>query len=143
MLESDLAQVVTIEDQTFPDPWPEFSFRQCLSHGFCCRVLEQKGIIQAYAIMAIRADTGNILNLCVHPEHRQKNLGRTMLARLLQEARRAPTEAVFLEVRSSNQAALQLYRSMNFFQLGVRKDYYPTTQGREDALILAWKPKLK
>ncbi|MDH3872470.1 MAG: ribosomal-protein-alanine N-acetyltransferase, partial [Gammaproteobacteria bacterium] len=52
-------------------------------------------------------------------------------------ARRHGAEVVFLEVRPSNRAALALYGKNGFNELGVRKDYYPTEGGREDALILA------
>jgi len=45
------------------------------------------------------------------------------------------TEA-FLEVRPSNTAAIRLYQSMGFEQVGVRRGYYQATVGREDAAVL-------
>jgi [ribosomal protein S18]-alanine N-acetyltransferase len=44
---------------------------------------------------------------------------------------------LLLEVRPSNSAAIQLYHSVGFNEIGVRKNYYPAPQGREDALMLA------
>lgn len=44
---------------------------------------------------------------------------------------------VLLEVRESNTAAIALYESSGFHELGVRRDYYPADDGREDAIILA------
>lgn len=140
MKESDLAQVLEIEKYTFPDPWPESSFRECLKFGYCCRVLEHESIIQAYGIMAIEVHNAHILNLCVRPEFRHRNRGRKMLTHLLEEAQGAQVDTVFLEVRSSNQPAIKLYQAMGFFQVGIRKGYYRALEGGEDALILAWRP---
>jgi ribosomal-protein-alanine N-acetyltransferase len=59
-----------------------------------------------------------------------------MLHHLLEVAERAQVEAIFLEVRASNHPAIQLYYTTGFVQVGVRKDYYPSGTGPEDALIL-------
>ena len=136
MEKSDLFEVAHIEQGTFPDPWPINSFQDCLAFGHQCLVLEQDNTIQAYGIMSIEIDSGHILNLCVRPELRHQGIGRWMLGHLLQRAEAAEVEAVFLEVRASNQPAIHLYHTMAFVQIGVRKDYYPSETGPEDALIL-------
>ncbi len=136
MQESDLPQVAEIEKATFPSPWPLSSFRQCLEFGHCCHVLAQGSLVQAYAIMAIEVDNAHILNLCVRPEFRQQGEGRRMLTHLLRLARAAHVQALFLEVRVSNHPAIHLYRSADFVKIGIRKGYYPSEKGREDALIL-------
>ena len=47
-------------------------------------------------------------------------------------------ERVLLEVRPSNRAALRLYQRNGFDEIGMRKGYYPDSEGqREDALVLA------
>jgi [ribosomal protein S18]-alanine N-acetyltransferase len=40
-----------------------------------------------------------------------------------------------LEVRPSNPPAIRLYESMGFVRVGVRKNYYQATNGREDAWV--------
>jgi len=55
----------------------------------------------------------------------------------MDKARRLAVETLLLEVRPSNHTAIQLYHSVGFNEIGVRKDYYPAHNGREDALILA------
>ncbi|MDH5614098.1 MAG: ribosomal-protein-alanine N-acetyltransferase, partial [Gammaproteobacteria bacterium] len=52
-------------------------------------------------------------------------------------ARHHALDTMLLEVRPSNKAAVALYVNTGFNEAGVRKDYYPAKQGREDALILA------
>jgi ribosomal-protein-alanine N-acetyltransferase len=137
MEEADLFEVAHIEQGTFPDPWPLKSFRECLAFGYHCLVLKRKNTIQAYGIMSIEIGSAHILNLCVYPELRQRGIGRQMLNHLLRLAEIAiQVEAVFLEVRASNKPAIHLYDTTGFVQIGVRKDYYPSETGPEDALIL-------
>lgn len=139
MAQSDVSQVTEIEREAFSDPWPRYSFRECLRYGYCCRVLEADGEIQAYGIIAVDPFNAHILNLCVRPQLRNEGLGRRMLSHLLDEARASDAEQVFLEVRSSNEAAIHLYRSMGFLEIGMRKGYYRKGRGQqhEDALVFA------
>jgi ribosomal-protein-alanine N-acetyltransferase len=60
-----------------------------------------------------------------------------MLDRLIAEARKLRAETVFLEVRDSNRRAIRLYQQAGFNEIGLRKGYYPATQGREDAIVMA------
>jgi ribosomal-protein-alanine N-acetyltransferase len=43
---------------------------------------------------------------------------------------------VFLEVRPSNGRAIDLYTSLGFETIGLRRNYYPADQGREDAVVM-------
>ena len=62
----------------------------------------------------------DLLNLAVAPGHRRQGIGRGLVRALL-ESRQG---AVFLEVRESNQAARNLYRSLGFQEVNVRSQYY-------------------
>lgn len=61
-----------------------------------------------------------ILNLAVDPERRRRGIARNLLRDEFSRHR----ATWFLEVRESNQAALNLYRSMGFEAAGRRPDYY-------------------
>lgn len=61
-----------------------------------------------------------------------------MIRNLLDAARRNGSRVTFLEVRLSNARAYNLYQSMGFVEVGIRKEYYPAMDGREDAMILAY-----
>ena len=71
------------------------------------------------------------------PELRQRGLGSRMLMHLMEQARELGVEYMLLEVRPSNQVAIKLYTDRGFNEIGIRKAYYPSRLGREDALILA------
>jgi ribosomal-protein-alanine N-acetyltransferase len=58
------------------------------------------------------------------------------LEEMLTLARRINMRRMVLEVRASNAAAIALYRSAGFEQIGLRRGYYPAANGREDALLM-------
>lgn len=137
MTELDLRQVLEIEHNAYGYPWPRGIFRDCLRVGYCCWVLEQNGRIEAYGIMSVAAGEAHLLNLCVRKATQRMGLGRKLLAHLLELAVERRADTMFLEVRPSNHAALQLYESMGFNVAGIRRGYYPALHHREDAMILA------
>ena len=136
MTPGDLPAVAAVERASYQFPWSEGIFRDCLRVGYLCRVAELDGEVIAYGVVAMGAGEAHILNLCVRSELRGRSIGRQMLMLLLERARQAGMEAVFLEVRPSNPHAIALYQSVGFAQVGLRKGYYQAPDGREDALVL-------
>ncbi|QQS54247.1 MAG: ribosomal protein S18-alanine N-acetyltransferase [Candidatus Competibacteraceae bacterium] len=138
MLYADLREVLTIEKRAYEFSWTESIFRDCIRVGYHCQVLETPhGFIQTYGVMSAAAGEAHILNLCVRPELRGHGLSRRMLEHLLELARTAEVQSVFLEVRPTNTAAVRLYHSAGFCEIGLRPSYYPAAGGREDALVMA------
>ncbi|MDH5228565.1 MAG: ribosomal protein S18-alanine N-acetyltransferase [Gammaproteobacteria bacterium] len=137
MLETDLPQIVLIEQQAHLTPWSAGIFSDCLRVGYVSRLLQVDQQIVAYGIMSVAAGEAHIFNLCVAPENQRQGYGRQMLKHLMQIAIERKAQSIFLEVRPSNQKAIALYRDAGFDEVGVRKNYYPAKKGREDALILA------
>ena len=86
-------------------------------------------------MLSVAAGECHILNLAIHPDWQGRGLGRKLMNRLLGLARQHQADTAFLEVRESNEAALALYRSMGFNEVGLRRSYYPALGGREDALV--------
>lgn len=137
MQREDLSEIIGIERQSYPHPWTQTIFGDCLHAGYSGWVCGRNGMIEAYGIISVAAGEAHLLNLCVREESRQQGIGRNMLRHLVAIARRHNTEVIFLEVRPSNAAARALYEDEGFNELGNRRDYYPAGAGREDALILA------
>jgi ribosomal-protein-alanine N-acetyltransferase len=136
MVPMDVPAVGAVERASYPFPWSEGIFRDCLRVGYLCRVAEMEGEIIAYGVVAMGAGEAHILNLCVRGNVRSRGVGRQMLMLLLERARQAGMTDAFLEVRPSNPLAIALYQSVGFVQVGLRKGYYQAEQGREDALVL-------
>ena len=137
MLPADLKAIAIVEQASYKFPWSIGIFRDCMLAGYQGLVLDISGVIGGYAIMSIAAGEAHILNLCVHPEYQQMGYGGQLLGNILVEAERVGVERVFLEVRPSNEAAINLYRSAGFEQIGVRPSYYQANGSREDAVIFA------
>ena len=87
--------------------------------------------------MSVAASEANILNLSVHPEMQGHGLGRKLLERMLTIACQQNADSAFLEMRASNRAASALYDAMGFNEIGLRRNYYPAKDGREDAILYA------
>ena len=141
MHDEDVRAVMDIERRVYPFPWTDGIFHDCIHVGYCCWVCEQDGVVVGYAVMSIGAAEAHILNLCVDPQQQRRGIGTRMLELLIELAQQHQANSMFLEVRPSNKGAITLYHAMAFTEVGTRKDYYPATQGRENALILERKLK--
>jgi len=137
MLPSDLDSVWSVEHAAYDYPWSQGVFRDCLLAGYYSLVLEVADFVSGYGIMSVAASEAHILNLCVHPSLHRMGYGRRMLDSLLAKAEETTVKKVFLEVRPSNIAAIQLYASVGFEQIGIRPSYYQSRAGREDAVVLS------
>ena len=134
---ADLDAVMDIECRAYDFPWTRGIFRDCLRVGYCCWCYENDGLIQGYGVMSVAAGESHILNLTVRPESQRQGIGRKLMRHFLHLARRHDADTVMLEVRPSNVSAISLYEKMGFNEIGVRRNYYPADEGREDALLLA------
>ena len=136
MQETDVATVVEIEQRVYPFPWSAGIFSDCLRVGYQCAVLELDVITVGYGIIASGAGEAHLLNVCVHEEFRNRGFGRALMMHLVALAAGAGAAVVFLEVRPANTAAVRLYETLGFRQIGVRRGYYQGLSGREDALVM-------
>jgi [ribosomal protein S18]-alanine N-acetyltransferase len=132
----DVAEVVAIERASYQFPWSEGIFRDCLRVGYVCRVVSTPQLLMGYGVMSCGAGEAHILNLCIGETFRCRGLGRSLMLSLLERAAALGVGEAFLEVRPSNTAAIRLYLSMGFVQVGVRRGYYQALGGREDAAVL-------
>ena len=136
MTEADLPRIHRIELASYEHPWSRGNFADSLSAGYSMWVREAGGeIIGYYALMAA-AGEAHLLNLTIAPMWRRRGLGRDLLEHCLARACDHCAASLFLEVRTSNTAAIALYHSSGFVDLAVRRGYYPAREGREDALIM-------
>ena len=137
MLDGDVSGIMNIEMRAYAFPWTAGIFRDCMGAGYSCYVLEKNAEIIAYAVMSVGAKEAHILNICVSPDLRGEGFGYALMDKLVALARQLHADMMFLEVRPSNEAARRLYDKLGFNEIGIRRNYYPAAQGREDALILA------
>lgn len=134
---SDLVSVVAIEHQVNASPWPATQFADSLKSKDLCWVLEEEGQVRGFAIYAVVLDEANLLNVAIEPSQQGGGRGRQLVTATLLLLKERGVNNCFLEVRPSNSRALSLYQSLGFAQVGLRKEYYPNGNGREDAKVMA------
>jgi len=138
MRESDLDRIMEIELAVYPHPWTRGIFLDCINVGYRCWVLEYESDIIGYAVMSIAVNEAHLLNISIKSSHQNQGLGREFVIQMCDVAKESSADTILLEVRPSNHAAVHLYDSIGFNEVGIRKNYYPANKGhREDALILA------
>src|SRR6187551_3008573 len=97
--ESDLERVATLEAQIHAAPWTIGNFRDALAAGYAACVGEREGRILVYGVLMLAPGEAQLLNLSVVPDARRQGLGRALLRRFVDDARRLGAEQIFLEVR--------------------------------------------
>jgi ribosomal-protein-alanine N-acetyltransferase len=136
MTGADLPAVMAIEAEIYPFPWTQGNFRDSLVAGYSCWICARDGEAIGYAVVMLAADEAHLLNLTVATACQRQGYGSLLLRHLCEFARGHGARLIFLEVRPSNVAGLQLYERHGFQRSGLRRDYYPAQTGREDALVL-------
>ena len=132
---SDLDAILAIERRVFSDPWSPESFAPEFDDPYTWfRVIEVDGVIAGYIVARIVAQQGEIANIAVDPAHQGCGVGGKLLDGAIAAAEADACEAVWLEVRVSNDPARRLYASRGFEPIGRRKAYYRAPP--EDALVL-------
>ena len=134
---ADLDEVHGIELAVQAYPWTRGNFMDALKHGYSSCVAEDSGVIHGYAILMPGLDEAELLTIGVAAASQRIGLGRMLLNEMLQKASAMNMKRVFLEVRTSNVAAISLYRNAGFSLVGVRRGYYQNAGGSEDALVMA------
>ena len=92
------------------------------------------GAVLGYAGVLVMADEGYITNVAVFPEYRRRGIAAQIIKVFCDFAQGNHLAFLTLEVRPTNKAAIELYRSFGFEEVGRRKNYYDLP--KEDALIL-------
>ena len=137
MRAEDINAVMRVEKNVYDFPWTKGIFADCLRVGYHCWVVTRDDKIIGHGVLSVAAGESHILNLAVDLEHQGQGIGRYLLQHLMNLARIQSAGVILLEVRPSNQAAIHLYESSGFNEIGSRKAYYPAPSGKEDALIFA------
>lgn len=129
----DLDQIYAIESRSFSDAWTreqilEDLMTESLPEYF---VMEVDNQIVGYLLKRFAGGEMDILNIAVDPAHRGHGYGKILMRFALDSV--PENTPVYLEVRKSNNIAIQLYIAMGFSQVGSRSAYY---QDGEDAFLM-------
>ena len=90
--------------------------------------------VLGYLTLTMVLDRAQINTVAVSSARRRQGLGRRLLEEGIRLCRAAKMSAMELEVRAGNLAALTLYRTLGFMEVGRRKGYYRDPP--EDAVLM-------
>lgn len=136
----DIEQILEIEEISFNEPWSLMLFLEELickdALDYVVKTYETKETetVTAYICSRITGSEMSILRIAVSKKWRGIGIASWLLNKLFEIAIIKGVTSVFLEVKSSNSAALALYNKAGFIHIGKRRNYY--TETGEDALVL-------
>ncbi len=132
---SHIKEIAQIERECFSDPWSEAALEEELYNPLASFIVAQRpdGAVLGYAGLHAVLDEGYIANIAVREDYRGQGIADDLLDVFVRFGREK-LAFLTLEVRPSNEPAIQLYYKHGFAQVGRRKDYY--RDPKEDALIM-------
>jgi [ribosomal protein S18]-alanine N-acetyltransferase len=138
MYVEDIPAVLAIDRASFPNPWPESTYRYELLENRVAHVLvvidRSSAEVIGVAGYWLVVDEAHISTFAVRPDWRNRGVGAALLLGLLREAAELGATSALLEVRAGNGPAQALYRRFGFRKVGRRKGYYK--DNGEDALLM-------
>ena len=138
---ADAGSLAAIDVNVNINPWNERQFASVCSgnnaHAQFAIVVDEDGRVDGFIVCSQVLDEASIYSIGVHSARQGEGLGHLLLKAALVKMRDAGAIRCLLEVRQSNAVARQFYQGTGFEHDGIRKSYYPTEGGREDALLMS------
>lgn len=137
---ADVAELMLLEAELFPlDRWDERMMREELSHpewrqywgvAELGSVVEgggeaESGALIAYAGLQYSPHIADVQTIGVVPEHSGRGVARYLMWLMESRARDWGATHMMLEVRASNERAIELYQRNGFEEIARRRGYYP------------------
>lgn len=144
----DLDQVININKETLPENYPERFFRTIFAElPSAFQVCQLDGIILGYTMARIetglshysifhRAKKGHTVSIAVKPAYRRKGIAKRLLKESITAMINQGATELFLEVRVTNIAAVNLYKTLEFEIIKEIRHYY---RDHESAYLMAKK----
>lgn len=133
---SDLDAVFNIEQKCHSHPWSKKIFLSNFGTRYFNHILMINQKVIGYFVCSSVAGEVTLMNIAIDPEYQGKGLGKALLFSLCNLSTNRSEQEIWLEVRQSNISAIKLYQALDFVEVDIRKNYYPTKTGREDAVIM-------
>lgn len=133
---ADINTVTQIEVKSHTHPWSEKVFLSNFGQRYFNHIILLNDEVIGYFVASAVAGEVTLMNIAISPEKQGQGAGCALLQFLLDYSRENNQQEIWLEVRSSNQSAIHIYQKLGFAEVDIRKAYYPSDNGREDAIIM-------
>ncbi|MBK5113261.1 MAG: GNAT family N-acetyltransferase [Candidatus Heimdallarchaeota archaeon] len=144
--DTDIESVQNINRKCLPENYPRFFFTDIYDkfpEGFNVAQIEENGEIAGYGMTRLEkglsnfgfgiCKKGHIISIAVLPSYRRMGIAIKLMAAASDAMRIRDVKEVYLEVRESNQAAINLYQNLGYIPHKISKRYY---SDGESALIM-------
>ena len=132
---SHISGIARMEAEIFSDPWSEEAIRSLLVSEFSYSfVALRDGEPVGYFLGSCIVPEGEVFRIAVAPDLRRRGIGYRLLSEVIRHSREDGLEFLFLEVRSQNEGARALYRTLGFTEDGTRRAYYKNPT--DDAILM-------
>ncbi|MDR9830783.1 ribosomal protein S18-alanine N-acetyltransferase [Vibrio sp. FNV 38] len=133
-----IPSVQKIERSAHSHPWSDNLINDINGRGADHHVMLLNDDVVGYFYAQNIVGEVTLLNIAIAPSHQGKGLGKQLLNSFLDRCEEKKAESAWLEVRESNTRAFELYQAEGFNEVDRRRNYYPTENGKEDAIIMSF-----
>ncbi|WP_238348012.1 ribosomal protein S18-alanine N-acetyltransferase [Pseudoalteromonas citrea] len=132
-----MCELMAIETACHAFPWTQKTMETCLAGRYFNGALYLDKELAGFYVGERAGPDNTLMDICIAPAHQGKGLAKALLLDFVTRSEAMSAENLFLEVRASNKAAIGLYEQAGFIESGIRKNYYPSHSGKEDAILMA------
>ncbi|MBU2978043.1 ribosomal protein S18-alanine N-acetyltransferase [Alteromonas sp. C1M14] len=137
LVDADLNHVYGLHQQATFQPWSFSTFADCCKPPYQCLVAVLDSQVVGYGIILHVAGEVTLMDIAVAADHRGNGIGKYLLNEVIDTSIKLKADEIWLEVRAGNHAAIAMYRNADFNDIDIRRDYYPSKKGREDAIMMS------
>ncbi len=132
---NDIDEIISIENDVMSCPWSEASFREAIdsNHAFVMVACDADVLI-GYSVVYMTPPESELPDIVINRNYWHNGIGSELLKETINYARSKGIEAMFLEVRKSNESAHSMYLHQGFEDIGIRKYFYSNPV--EDAICM-------
>ncbi|MHA1668858.1 MAG: GNAT family N-acetyltransferase [Candidatus Heimdallarchaeaceae archaeon] len=142
----DINDIIKINRLCLPENYSfDFFYRILTEFGFACVIGEVEGVVAGYLLSRVERPfpsfigmnpaKGHIISIAVLPQHRRKGLGLEIMRYGMKKLIEKNVSSIYLEVRVSNIAAIEMYKKLGFYIKREHKNYY---RDGESAFVMEW-----
>jgi ribosomal-protein-alanine N-acetyltransferase len=132
---NDLEEAYKIELDVNPSPWKYETFLSSFEVGHKGLICKKDNLMIGFIIFSPISPEAHILSISVRNEMQSKGIGTLLLKSMLDQCKVMNYKKIFLEVRVSNEKAINFYEKFGFSKDAIRNNYY--TDNSEDALLMS------
>ena len=122
---ADMSAIAQMEAKYIECPWSQSVLLESFEQSeYIFLKAEENGALVGYGSVQIVFDEGNINNIAVDENFRNRGIASGILNNIIEKSKERGVATLFLEVNEHNEGAIALYKKFGFEKIAERKNYY-------------------